>query len=61
MPMDSSTEQDKPKENSPYPVPTDRRISSQALLGQEGRVLIEHNGHVYLLRQTLAGKLILTK
>ncbi|KNC88786.1 hemin uptake protein HemP [Trabulsiella odontotermitis] len=59
--MDSSTEQDKPKENSPYPISTDRRISSQALLGQEGRVLIEHNGHEYLLRQTHAGKLILTK
>ncbi|MGP3594160.1 hemin uptake protein HemP [Vagococcus sp. WN89Y] len=39
----------------------DRRISSQTLLGDDGRVVIEHNGQQYLLRQTLAGKLILTK
>lgn len=46
---------------SPIPQPTDRRVSSQSLLGKEGRVIIEHDGHQYLLRQTHAGKLILTK
>lgn len=40
---------------------SDRRINSQTLLGDEGRVVIEHKGQQYLLRQTQAGKLILTK
>ncbi|MDQ9156750.1 hemin uptake protein HemP [Citrobacter portucalensis] len=39
----------------------DRRIDSKTLLGNEGRVIIEHDGQHYLLRQTQAGKLILTK
>lgn len=39
----------------------DRRISSKALLGDAARVVIEHQGQEYLLRQTHAGKLILTK
>ncbi|WP_437889094.1 hemin uptake protein HemP [Phytobacter sp. V91] len=42
-------------------LPTDRRISSQTLLGAAARVVIEHQGQEYLLRQTQAGKLILTK
>lgn len=41
--------------------PDDRRISSKALLGDTARVVIEHQGQEYLLRQTHAGKLILTK
>lgn len=41
--------------------PGDRRIDSKTLLGDEGRVVIEHNGQAYLLRLTHAGKLILTK
>lgn len=41
--------------------PAERRIDSKTLLGDEGRVIIEHNGQRYLLRQTHAGKLILTK
>ncbi|EMF0716216.1 hemin uptake protein HemP [Citrobacter sp. Marseille-Q6884] len=50
------------KENSPPAVaPTERRINSKSLLGNEGRVIIEHDGQHYLLRQTQAGKLILTK
>jgi hemin uptake protein HemP len=43
------------------PSATDRRIDSKTLLGDEGRVIIEHDGQHYLLRQTHAGKLILTK
>lgn len=39
----------------------DRRISSKTLLGDAARVVIEHQGQEYLLRQTHAGKLILTK
>ncbi|WP_339025654.1 hemin uptake protein HemP [Leclercia pneumoniae] len=45
----------------PAPDAVDRRISSKTLLGDEGRVIIEHDGQQYLLRQTHAGKLILTK
>jgi len=45
----------------PAPGATDRRIDSKQLLGEEGRVIIEHDGQHYLLRQTNAGKLILTK
>ncbi|MVZ80306.1 hemin uptake protein HemP, partial [Escherichia coli] len=37
------------------------KINSHTLLGAEGRVVIEHGGQRYLLRQTHAGKLILTK
>ncbi|EUM12071.1 hemin uptake protein HemP [Enterobacter sp. E12] len=46
---------------APSPASTDRRIDSKSLLGEEGRVIIEHDGQQYLLRQTNAGKLILTK
>ena len=46
---------------APAPASTDRRIDSKSLLGDEGRVIIEHDGQHYLLRQTHAGKLILTK
>ena len=47
--------------HKPHPQQDDRRISSKTLLGTEGRVIIEHDGQHYLLRQTHAGKLILTK
>lgn len=59
--MDNTATAEKPKDNAPYPVATDREISSRVLLGSEGRVVIEHGGQRYLLRQTHAGKLILTK
>lgn len=58
--MDNTATAEKPKDNAPYPVATDREISSRVLLGSEGRVVIEHGGQRYLLRQTHAGKLILT-
>ncbi|QKJ87022.1 Hemin transporter HemP [Paramixta manurensis] len=38
-----------------------RQIDSKLLLGSEGRVVILHQGQHYVLRQTQAGKLILTK
>ncbi|MCS5454135.1 hemin uptake protein HemP [Enterobacter asburiae] len=44
-----------------HTAPAERRIDSKTLLGDEGRVIIEHDGQRYLLRQTHAGKLILTK
>ena len=47
--------------HKPHPQQDDRRVSSKTLLGTEGRVVIEHDGQHYLLRQTHAGKLILTK
>lgn len=59
--MDNTATAEKTKDNAPYPVATDRRICSRVLLGPEGRVVIEHDGQRYLLRQTHAGKLILTK
>lgn len=50
------------KHTAPSPAASaDRRIDSKTLLGDEGRVIIEHDGQLYLLRQTNAGKLILTK
>lgn len=54
----------------PHPQETDnemllpaaeRRVSSQALLSPDGKVIIDHNGQEYLLRKTQAGKLLLTK
>ena len=36
------------------------RISSEALLGPRGELLIVHNGREYRLRLTQNGKLILT-
>ncbi|MEQ9720769.1 hemin uptake protein HemP [Yersinia alsatica] len=36
-------------------------INSQQLLGQHDVVVINHRGQLYYLRQTKAGKLILTK
>jgi hemin uptake protein HemP len=50
-----------PAKTHSSPSPTERRIDSKTLLGDEGRVIIEHDGQRYLLRQTHAGKLILTK
>ena len=50
-----------PEKTHTTPASTERRIDSKALLGDEGRVIIEHDGQHYLLRQTHAGKLILTK
>lgn len=38
-----------------------RRIQSRELLGAGAEVEIEHAGHVYRLRLTSLGKLILTK
>lgn len=37
------------------------RLSSQELLGSRQEVEIEHQGEIYRLRVTRAGKLILTK
>ncbi len=59
--MDNTATAEKTTDNAPYPVPTDKEISSRILLGSEGRVVIEHRGQRYLLRQTHSGKLILTK
>ncbi|MFV0263184.1 MAG: hemin uptake protein HemP [Kluyvera sp.] len=59
--MDTCAELEPQKNNAPHPLPRDRRIDSQTLLGQEGRLIIEHGDQQYLLRQTQAGKLILTK
>ncbi len=46
------------KTASPQPI---RRISSQTLLGPDGKLIIDHDGQEYLLRKTQAGKLLLTK
>ncbi|MFP5594047.1 hemin uptake protein HemP [Kluyvera sp. 142486] len=59
--MDTCATVEPQKDNSPRPLPNDRRIDSVALLGKEGRIIIEHGEQQYLLRQTQAGKLILTK
>ena len=49
------------RQTPPSVAPNERRIDSKTLLGNEGRVIIEHDGQHYLLRQTQTGKLILTK
>ncbi|HAU4331110.1 hemin uptake protein HemP [Citrobacter freundii] len=59
--MDNTTATPVKDNTPPSPVQTERRIDSKSLLGNEGRVIIEHDGQHYLLRQTHAGKLILTK
>ena len=43
------------------PEPSPKRINSAELLGQHRVVEILHDGSVYQLRLTAAGKLILTK
>jgi hemin uptake protein HemP len=61
---DNPTDQAEPPSANANPttiLPTDRRISSHTLLGEAARIVIEHEGQEYLLRQTQAGKLILTK
>lgn len=59
--IDNSTATREQDHTQPKPASIDRRIDSKTLLGDEGRVIIEHDGQHYLLRQTHAGKLILTK
>lgn len=39
----------------------DSRISSRSLLNDSGILWIQHEGSLYQLRRTAAGKLILTK
>lgn len=48
---------DVPKPRTPA-IPS--RVSSAALLGPAGQLLILHNGREYVLRLTQSGKLILT-
>ena len=59
--MDNSTTTSAKENAPPSAAPNERQIDSKSLLGKEGRVIIEHDGQHYLLRQTQAGKLILTK
>ena len=59
--MDNTTATPTKDTTPPSVAPNERRIDSKSLLGKEGRVIIEHDGQLYLLRQTQAGKLILTK
>lgn len=48
-------------DREPAPVERISRIDSSLLLGETGRVVIEHHGQRYELRETRFGKLILTK
>lgn len=41
--------------------PEPSEVDSRLLLGSSGRVLIQHRGQTYELRETRYGKLILTK
>lgn len=59
--MDNTTATPAKDTTPPSVALNERRIDSKTLLGNEGRVIIEHDGQHYLLRQTQAGKLILTK
>ena len=51
---------DKIVETANQPMKADL-VESQQLLGPAGKVEIQHRGEIYQLRQTRAGKLILTK
>ena len=42
------------------PVQPPKKVSSEALLGSRGELVILHNGREYRLRMTQNGKLILT-
>ena len=55
---DNLTNSSLKRENSS---PIIQAINSFELLGENGVVYIQHNGELYQLRQTKAGKLILTK
>jgi hemin uptake protein HemP len=46
---------------APSRTPPRQRISSHTLFGTAVEVQIDHNGVLYRLRRTAAGKLILTK
>lgn len=50
---------DKPQP-PPQPPRDPNRVSSEALLGPKGELVIVHNGRDYRLRLTQNGKLILT-
>lgn len=50
---------DKPQ-TPPQPPRDPNRVSSEALLGPKGELVIVHNGRDYRLRLTQNGKLILT-
>lgn len=47
--------------STPPPPLARKRINSQALLGNDREIEIEHAGQLYRLRLTSLGKLILTK
>ncbi|WP_071608788.1 hemin uptake protein HemP [Entomohabitans teleogrylli] len=49
------------KPHASWTNPAPRQIDSKTLLGDEDRIIISHEGQHYVLRQTQAGKLILTK
>jgi len=49
-----------PSKSTGAAVPVPARVSSEALLGPRGELLILHNGREYRLRLTQNGKLILT-
>ena len=58
--------QPEPHSTSPSPAPQRppadaRQLDSQSLFGAARELLIRHNGALYRLRMTRAGKLILTK
>lgn len=55
------TTHDDPAQRRPLPDAQPSRLRAEALLGQRREIEIEHNGEVYRLRLTRAGKLILTK
>ena len=52
--------QPEPAASSKATPPAPARVSSEALLGARGELLIVHNGREYRLRLTQNGKLILT-
>ncbi|MBD3892767.1 hemin uptake protein HemP [Hydrogenophaga sp.] len=60
-PLPLPNEQRHPFQAQPQPHSAVPMVSSQVLLCGQKTLAIEHNGGVYLLQCTRAGKLILTK
>ena len=50
-----------PETDANHKTASPQPISSQTLLGPDGKLIIDHDGQEYLLRKTQAGKLLLTK
>ncbi|MCK0537099.1 hemin uptake protein HemP [Alcanivorax quisquiliarum] len=59
--MSGSSTPQRPARHQRHLTVRDGRVNSRALLDENGLLWIQHQGGLYQLRRTAAGKLILTK